>query len=233
LSLIFTSFLTNANHSIPTLSSAIISWLNLLVASVRGRTQVTWEAVVAGIFSVLFISLYPIILTRTHKQLIASQVRSGDVLTSFSPTRSSHHRSSIESGSKQSTRAYYQVLHYTSLLSLLVLTPCLLLSGELPRIFRNCYFLDVLWFWFICAMGGFASFAVFASSLAFVRATSPLTTVFAGVPRSAIQIVIFGGARLPVHSWVGVALCWAGSAWYAFIRREEGRIWERRRLEGR
>jgi hypothetical protein len=233
MTLIFTSFLTRATHSIPTLSSAIIAWLNLLVASLRSRTQVTWEAVVAGIFSVLFISLYPILLVRTHKQLIAAQVGAGEVLDTFSPTRSSSRRTSIESGSKQSTRAYYQLLHYTSLLALIILTPCLLISGELPRIFRNCYFLDVLWFWFICAIGGLAAFAVFASSLAFVRATSPLTTVFAGVPRSAIQIVVFGNARLPVHAWVGVALCWAGSAWYAFIRREEGRIWERRRLEGR
>jgi hypothetical protein len=230
MTLIITSFLTRTNHSIPTLSSALTAWLNLLIASIRSRPHITWEAVVAGIFSTLFISLFPILLQRTHKQLIAAQVQVGDVLTSFSPASSS--RAMMESGSKQSTRAYYQLMHYTSLLSLIILAPILIISGELPRIFRNCYFLDVLWFWFLCIVDGFAAFSVFATSLAYVRATSPLTAVFIGVPRSAIQIVMFGGARMP-HAWVGVALCWAGSAWYALVRREEGRMWEKRRIEGR
>jgi hypothetical protein len=82
-------------------------------------------------------------------------------------------------------------------------------------------------------VGGFAAFSVFATSLALVRATSPLTMVFIGIPRTALQIVFFSNARMPVHSWVGVALCWAGSAWYALVRRVEGRTWEKRRLEGR
>jgi hypothetical protein len=201
------------------------------MASIRSRNNVTWEAIVAGVFSMLFISLYPILLQRTHKQLIAAQVKAGDVLTSFSPATSS--RAVIESGSKQSTRAYYQLLHYTSLLSLAILSPCVIVSGELTRIFHNCYFLDVLWFWFICIVGGFAAFLVFATSLAVVRATSPLTAVFISIPRTAVQIILFSNARLPVHAWVGIALCWAGSAWYALVRREEGRMWEKRRLEGR
>lgn len=225
--LLLTSVLTRHTHSVATLSSALTAWLNLLVASIESRPHVTWEAIVAGIFSILFTSLYPILLTKTHKQLIASQVQNGDVLTSFHPTSSS---SAVESGSKQSTRAYYQLLHYTSLLSLTVLAPCVLASGEMPRIFRNCYFLDVLWFWFICMIGGLAAFSVFATSLAYVRATSPLTSVFVSIPRAAVQIVLFSNARLPVHSWVGVALCWVGSAWYALVRREESRAAEARRI---
>jgi hypothetical protein len=232
---ILTGTLLRTTHSISTLSSALTAWLNLLIASIRTSSRVTWESIVAGIFSTLFASLYPILLDRTHKQLTAAQVPQGDLLTSFSPA---HHGSSSTtaadaSGSKQETRAYYQTLHYTSILSLALLTPMVLLSGELPNIFRNCYFLDVPWFWFVSICGGCASYAVFVSTLALVRATSPLTACFVGVPRAATQMVILAGGRLPVHSWVGVVLCWLGSAWFLGVRREEGRRGEKRRLEGR
>lgn len=232
LTLILTSSLSRTTHSIPTLSSALTAWLNLLIASIRTRTMASWEAVVAGVFSTLFVSLYPILLEKTHKLLISAQVQSGDVLTSFSPQASSS-TTNLESGSKQSTRAYYQLLHYNSILSLAILSPLVLISGELPRIFRNCYFLDVFWFWFLCACGGFCAFAVYSSSLALVRATSPLTASFIGVPRAAIQIMVFSSFRLPVSSWVGVALCWVGTGWYAVVRRKEGRLVEKKRLEGR
>jgi hypothetical protein len=218
---------------VSTLSSTLIAWLNLLVASIRTRgTHVTWEAIVAGIFSTLFTSLYPILLERTHRQLVAAQLAAGDVLTGFARADSSP-AAARESGSKQSTRAYYQTLHYASLLALLLLAPMVAVSGELPRIARNCYFLDVVWFWAVCAAGGLAAFAVFASGLALVRATSALTMNFLAVPKAAVLMVLFSGARLPVYSWVGVALCWAGSGWYVMVRREEGRRGEKRRLEGR
>lgn len=232
LTFILTGTLLRTNHSISTLSSALTAWLNLLIASIRTSSRVTWESIVAGIFSTLFASLYPILLDRTHKQLTAAQVPQGDVLTSFSPAHPGS--SAIDaSGSKQETRAYYQTLHYTSVLSLSLLTPMVLISGELPNIFRNCYFLDVPWFWFISLCAGFASWAVFVTTLALVRATSPLTASFVGVPRAATQMVILAGGRLPVHSWVGVVLCWLGSAWFVGVRREEGRRGEKRRLEGR
>jgi hypothetical protein len=239
LALVLTSTLTRTPHSIPTLSSSLTAWLNLLISSVRTRTWVTWEAVVAGVFSILFVALHPILLSRTHASLIARQAPAGTVLTAFDHHDHDHDHSAaptttIESGSRQSTRAYYQLLHYNSWLSLALLAPLVLLSGELPRIARNCYFLDVFWFWFVCAAGGFCAFAVFASNLALVRATSPLTASFVGaVPRAAAQVVVFSNFRLPVHSWVGVVLCWVASGWYVVVRREEGRLVERRRLQGR
>jgi hypothetical protein len=220
------------NHSISTLSSALTAWLNLLIASIGRFGRVTWEGIVAGVFSTIFVSLYPILVYRTHKLLTAAQVPQGDVLTGFSPAQTSSAPMDA-SGTKQETRAYYQLLHYTSLLSLALLAPMVLVSGELTNIFRNCYFLDVPWFWFVSIAGGFVSFCVFATSLAFVRATSPLTASFVGIPKAALQLVILSGGRLSVHSWVGVALCWAGTAWYAAVRREEGRRGEKRRLEGR
>jgi hypothetical protein len=111
-----------------------------------------------------------------------------------------------------------------------LLTPLLLISGEVPNILHNCYFLDVPWFWFLTLLGGLASWAVFATSLALVRATSPLTANFMGVPRAAAQMVVLERFRLPVHAWVGVALCWLTSMWFVLVRKEEGRRWETRRM---
>jgi hypothetical protein len=230
--LVMTSAFARTTHSLPTLSAALTAWLNLLIASIRTRSLVSWEAIVAGVFSMLFVALYPILLERTHKLLLAAQVRPGDVFTTFSPTRGGP-PAPYESGSKQSTRAYYQLLHYNSIISLVILIPMILVSGELVKIFRNCYFLDVFWFWFMCACGGYCAFAVYISTPALIRATSPLTANFTGVPRAAAQILIFSNFRLPVHSWVGVVLCLVSSGWYGMVRREEGRLVEKRRLEGR
>jgi len=230
VTLILTTFLTRTNHSISTLSSALVAALNLMIASIRRSGRLTWESIVAGIFSTLFVSLYPILLLSAHKQLTARQVPQSDILTGFSSPRSTNSAPTPGSGTREETRAYWQLLHYTSMLAILILTPLLVLSGELPDILHNCYFLDVPWFWFLSFLGGLASFAVFSTTLAFVRATSPLTAVFIGVPRSAAQMVILERFKLPVHVWVGVGLCWLGSFWFAWVRREEGRRWEVKRI---
>jgi len=223
--LILTSLLDRKNHSIATLSSALVVTLNLVIASIRRSDRVTWESIVAGVFSTLFSALYPILLQRTQKQLIVHQVPQSDVLTEFS----TQHGAGLGT-TREETRAYWTLLHYTSTLSLLFLTPLLLVSGEIPNILHNCYFLDVPWFWFLTIMGGLASFAVFSTSLLFVRSTSPLSLEVLKLPRQAAQMMILERFRLPVHAWVGVSLVYAGSLWYVWVRRDEGRRKEMRRI---
>lgn len=227
LTFVFTSALAGTSHSIPTLSSVFIVTLNLLVACIQKSTRITWESIFAGIFSSLFVSLYPIFLLRKHRQLTAAQISQGE--SSQAGTR----RISDQAGSREGSRAYWQLLHYTSLLSIAMVTPLVLISGELSNILRNCYFLDVPWFWFLISCSSLAAWAVFTGTLALVRATSPLTANFLGVPRAAVQLVALGPNRMPIHGWVGVSLCWAGSIWYALLRREEGRKWEQHRVAGR
>jgi len=163
------------------------------------------------------------------------QIPQGESLNgqhSLSQTTGTLHTSG-QVGSRKESRAYWQLLHYTSLLSIAIITPLVLISGELSNILRNCYFLDVPWFWFLISCSSLAAWAVFTSTLALVRATSPLTTNFLGVPRAAVQLVTLGSNRMRIHGWVGVTLCWAGSVWYTLLRREEGRKWEQRRVAGR
>jgi hypothetical protein len=134
--------------------------------------------------------------------------------------------------SKEETRACWRILHYTSFLSILMLLPIVLFSGEIGNISRNCYFLDVPFFWFLTLCGGIGSWSVFFSTLLFAKATSPLTTVFLFVPRSAFQLVVFSRFKLPIFSWVGVGMCWLASLWYLSVRREECRTLERLSLLG-
>ncbi|KIV99309.1 uncharacterized protein PV09_08970 [Verruconis gallopava] len=225
VTLLLTACFGRTSHSVSTLSSALVITINLLIASVRKSERVIWESIVAGVFSSLFIALYPILLIRTHKKLIARQVSTGDIFTTQPESAfvSGHH-------TREETKAYWTLLHYTSMLSILLLSPLLLISGELPNILHNCYFLDVPWFWFLSSMGGLASFAVFSTTLAFVRATSPLTTEVVKLPRQAAQMMILEHFKLPVHVWVGISFVYAGSFWYAWVKRDEGRRWEMRRI---
>lgn len=224
---IFSCILQKENHSASTLSSALIATLNLLFASLRSNVRVTWEAIVAGVFSSLFTALFPILLLRTYRALVAGLIPQGDVLTGYPST------SNDDASNREETRAYYRILHYTSLLSILILTPIVLVSGEVPYIFRNIPFLDVPFFWFMVWMGALGSWAVFTSTLLLVKATSPLTATFLCVPRGAFQLMAVSMFKMPAHSWVGVALCWASSLWFLVARRDEGRVLDRLRLEGR
>ncbi|ORY04120.1 hypothetical protein BCR34DRAFT_572937 [Clohesyomyces aquaticus] len=228
LALIFSCILQKESHGTSTLSSALIATLNLLFATIRFHVRVTWESIVAGVFSSLFVALYPIMLLRTYRTLVAGLVPQGDVLNSY-PSTSSEDNSS----NREETRAYYRTLHYLSVLSLILLTPIVLISGDLTNIFRNIPFLDVPFFWLMIWCGALGSFSVFASTLLLVKATSPLTATFIAVPRGAFQLVMLSLFKMPVHSWIGVSICWVSSLWFLVSRREEGRNLERLRLEGR
>ena len=180
----------------------------------------------AGVFSSLFVALYPILLLRTYRTLVAGLVPQGDVLTGYPATAE-------DAGNREETRAYYRTLHYTSLLSLMILTPIVLLFGDVGHIYHNIPFLDVPFFWAMMIFGGMGSWAVFSSTLLMVKATSPLTTTFIAVPRTAFQLAVINLLKISAPSWVGVILCWISSVWFLVARRDEGRNKDRLRLEGR
>jgi hypothetical protein len=228
LSLMISAFLQRENHSTSTLSSALVATLNLLLASIRPGVRVTWESIVAGVFSSLFVALYPILLLRTYRTLVAGLVPQGDILTGYPSTTTDESASN-----REETRAYWRTLHYTSLLALAILTPIVLVSGEVGDILHNCYILDVPFLWLLIVCGGIGSWAVFASTLLLAKATSPLTATFVAIPRSAFQLVVLSHFNIPIHSWVGVALCWVSSVWFLVARSNEGRTLDRLRLEGR
>ncbi|KAL5113671.1 hypothetical protein ACEQ8H_008458 [Pleosporales sp. CAS-2024a] len=227
LSLIFTCILQKENVSGSTLSAALVATLNLLFATIRSNVRVTWESIVAGVFSSFFVALYPIVLLRTYHVVLAGLVPQGYDLTQGYPTTSD------ESSNREETRAFYRTLHYTSLVTLMILTPIVLLFGDLANIWHNIPFLDVPFFWAMMLFGGMGSWAVFSSTLLMVKCTSPLSTTFVAVPRTAFQFMIINLGKIPAQSWVGVVLCWVSSLWFLVVRRAEGKRGIVGRLEGR
>ncbi|KAL3421752.1 hypothetical protein PVAG01_05908 [Phlyctema vagabunda] len=226
LSLIFTSVFGQSQHSVSTISSALTGTMTLLVAAARPHIRVTWESIVAGVFSSIFVALYPVQLQRTYKSLITSLIPQGELMGGFpgyanGPTDAS--------GTREEARATWCLLHYTSLISIIVFFPILLISGELGNIRRNCYFLDVFFHWLMVTCGGLGSWAVFFGTVLLTKATSPLTTTFLFVPRAAFMLPIMAGFKMPTYSWVGILMCWASSAWFMAGRRKEGRSLERLR----
>jgi hypothetical protein len=220
LSLLFTYFLSQQPHSVATISSALTATLTLLVASVRPGIRGPWESIVAGVFSSIFVALYPVQLQRTYKALVAQLVPQGDLLGTFP---SSGGAPADFSGSREEARAYWRLLHYISLMSILLFTPIVFLSGEVTNIWRNCYFLDVFFHWLMVVCGGLGSWAVFWSTIALTRATSPLSMTFLFIPRAAFLLPIMAGWRMPAYAWVGIGMCWACCGWFLKGRRVEGR----------
>ncbi|CAG8978450.1 hypothetical protein HYALB_00013278 [Hymenoscyphus albidus] len=224
-SLIFTSVLNGTSHSVTTLSSSLTATLTLLVALCRANVRVTWESIVAGVFSSMFVALYPVQILRTYKSLVASLVPQGELIGTFP----SSNAPADYSGSREEARAYWRLLHYTSGLSIVIFVPIVFLSGEVTNISRNCYFLDVFFHWLMVLCGGLGSWAVFFSTIALTRATSPLTTTFLFIPRAAFLLPIMAGFKMPNFAWIGVGMCWASCAWFLRGRRREGRPMERLR----
>ncbi|KAK6595902.1 hypothetical protein H4I96_10221 [Botrytis cinerea] len=173
-SLLFTAILGQQQHSASTISSALIATLFLLLGTIKAGLRAPWESIVAGVFSSIFVALYPVQIQRTYKTLVAQLVPQGDLIGGFA----SGNGPSDFSGSREENRAYWRLLHYTSLLSILIFVPILLLSGELPDVYRNCYFLDVFFHWLMVLCGGTGSWAVFWCTIALTRATGPLRQAF-------------------------------------------------------
>ncbi|KAI4850211.1 hypothetical protein E4T44_02880 [Aureobasidium sp. EXF-8845] len=202
LTLILTAILLRQQHSIQSVSAAMIATLNLLMTSIRSGERDPWESVAAGVSSSLFVALYPILLLRGYRQLVSDLV---------------------PQGTKEETRAYWRALHYTSSLTIAMLIPFVIISGELKQINRNCYFLDVPWFWFLMSCASLGGFGIFCSFLLLVKATSPLSANFVSLPRSVFQITVLSKFKMPAHSWVGAGLCILSCMWYCLARARDGR----------
>ncbi|KAI6247842.1 GDP-fucose transporter 1 [Erysiphe necator] len=216
LSLLFTYLLARTSYSVATISSVLTATLTLLIATARTNVRVTWESIVAGILSSIFVVLYPIQIQRTYQALVSQIISQGEHFNS-----SSSIRLNSPSGSSEETRAYWRLLHYTSILSMLIFIPIILLSGEVGNIWRNCYTLDVFFHWLMILCGGLGSWAVFWATIALTRATSPFTVTSLFIPRAAFLLPIISGWQMPTHSWVGLVMCWACCLWLWISRNRE------------
>lgn len=82
---------------------------------------------------------------------------------------------------------FTKLLCYICSISILLLLPVTLLSGELGYIWRNCYILRLPQFWFQLSLGGVYRWLLFVSTALLVRETSALNVTFLTVVVNASQ----------------------------------------------
>ena len=196
--------------------------LSLAVVSLSPGARFAIEGFIASVFSTFFVALYPILLSSTYKTFSDRNAPNNSSHLFTADNSSTNHSGVFMSGDgNDATRSAWKLLHYTNLLSIIFLLPCALISGELRGISRNCYFLDVTYFWLLMLGAGAAAWATFITGFLLVRASTPLTMVVTTYPRSALQTVLLIRANLPTWSWVGVLMTWGAAVWYGVGRRRE------------
>lgn len=148
---------TYQSLSVTTLSSCITMVCSLAVLSVGSQgVRFAKEGFIAGIASTVFVAAYPVILTRTWRSW--SQARTEDNRPTSGPE--------LE---REEARSAWKLLHYVNFCAMVGVGLLALLSGEIRDIGRNCYILDVAWFWIMAALAGLAAWATFVCGFLLVR----------------------------------------------------------------
>jgi hypothetical protein len=102
---------------------------------------------------------------------------------------------------------FLRLVRHIALLSVLLLIPVLLISGELGYIYRNCYFLGVTDFWVFLFAGGAFRAIFFVSTILLIRATSALNTIVLLVLVNVSQVAILTYDKLLSLQWLGLIIC--------------------------
>lgn len=218
LSLILSFIINRISHSILTIWSTLLACSTLFLAIYPSVHQITFENVVLGSFLSVLTALFPILLLKTSH-------------TFYNTCRLKPHPADeldTEPGKKtpsisnqEGLRAFWSILRLVALISLLVIVPVLLLSGELQDIHSNSYVLDLKLFWLLVAASGTTAGLLLILTLWLVRATSPVTTIFMLVPSSGLQVAILNHFSLPLYNWVDIVMCWGSSLYFFVNKRKE------------
>lgn len=137
--------------------------LSLGMACLRPGNRFAIEGFLAGIFSAIFIAAYPVLLSQTYKSLLSGSeggVLSGDLLEVAVD---------MEVDRKDEARTAWKMLHYVNVLSVFLVLPWILLAGEWGDISRNCYILDVPWFWLMVLASGSSACGAYVGGFLLVR----------------------------------------------------------------
>lgn len=214
LSLSFTIFL-EWKQSRSVMFSTLAATLSLGIALYLPNVEVHAGSVVLGIASSFFSALYPLQLSRTYSKLHSETFLSSHDI-SGNPTPGSDY-----SGSPEEARAFWRMLHYISFFSLIIFTPIVLVSGEVPSFLKKYSTLHIYSYWLMILLGGLANWIIFVSTISLTRATSSLTAAFISIPQASLLLPILVQKALPLHSWIGLVLCWLCCGWFMVCRITE------------
>ncbi|KAI9359728.1 hypothetical protein BD770DRAFT_385390 [Pilaira anomala] len=122
---------------------------------------------------------------------------------------------------------FWSVIQYNTLMSIAILIPLVILSGELKEIFKNVWFLDEFGFWLQMVITGLTGFGINASMLLLLMYTTPLTATVASTVKTITQTFIAAllfGNRLTFLNALGLTIALMSSGYYAYIRSGEMKL---------
>ena len=114
----------------------------------------------------------------------------------------------------------FSILTKSSSISAILISPLIILSGELRDMSNNCYVLDTPRLWHRIAAGGVLLGVSLISLLLTASMVAPFTLIFLQTPVCAIAFVVICYSRLTPQSWINVCLCLISAMAMAFQRSD-------------
>ena len=218
LTAIFTALVNRTWPSFSIICIALSGALGLLITCIMPNMLASPLVVAAGILSSIAAGLFPELLVNTYAIVLGGQTRLESRATGR-PSTDLYHTSPL---CPLETRATYQLFHHLSVLSIMMLLPVVVLSGELQRVLGTYEHLLEWQPWFLLSLGSLATFGVLAGTVLLAKATSPLTVNYLSVPMYTVMVIAMARGLLEVYAWGGVVTVVVSSGLFWRERVKEG-----------
>ncbi|KAF8929976.1 triose-phosphate transporter family-domain-containing protein [Dissophora ornata] len=118
----------------------------------------------------------------------------------------------------------WRLLHYNTTISIIMLTPIVLFSGEVGEIWNEVYFLSDTGFWILMTITGVAGFLINTAMFLQIKYTTALTNTISGTAKSCVQTLlamVFYQNPITAMNGFGIFLSLLGSGLYSWVRYAE------------
>ncbi|CAG8530915.1 6631_t:CDS:2 [Diversispora eburnea] len=153
--IIFTYTLLGGKTSFPALACCSVVFMGFVIGS-YGEINFSWEGIIYGVASSVFVALYGIYVKKTLIYVENDQ---------------------------------WRLLHYNTTLSVFLLFPLVLFSGELQDIV-NVHFLGETNFWILMIFTGITGFIINIAMFMQIKVTTPLTNTISGTAKACFQTAL-------------------------------------------
>lgn len=114
-------------------------------------------------------------------------------------------------------QALLRWLQNIALGAVIILAPLVLLSGELDRISRNCYFSQVPTFWVFLLSGGTFRCILLISSALFIKFSSALSYIILILLVEVSQVILLTYTKPLSSQWLALGLCLISGMWLYWL----------------
>ncbi len=163
------------------LTSSFIAVLNISLANAKTNIRFPWESFLSATFSSLFGAVFLRVL---HSACNIREQPQSHALAGVIPSTP---RKSVQA----QLLTCWEILYYTTLVSVFALTPAVLLSGEALSIWRNYYFYTDRSFLLLMLGGGALTCGLYVATVLLVQASGPVFAAFVPAFQIAVQLLWF------------------------------------------